>query len=45
MEPRFTTRVMRTLTANRKKLNKESMRKILNEAYPKGCKFTYSSSR
>ena len=37
MEPRFTTRVLRTLTANRKKLDKESMRKILNEAYPKGC--------
>jgi 26S proteasome regulatory subunit N3 len=37
MEPRFTTRVLRTLTATRKKLNKEVMRNILNEAYPKGC--------
>lgn len=31
---------MRTLTANRKKLNKEAMRKILNEAYPQGCMST-----
>jgi 26S proteasome regulatory subunit N3 len=44
MEPRFTTRVLRTLTATRKKLNKESMKKILNEAYPKGCMFTCSTS-
>ena len=28
---------MRTLTHTRKKLNKQSMRNILSEAYPKGC--------
>jgi 26S proteasome regulatory subunit N3 len=43
MEPRFTTRVMRTLTATRKKLNKEAMKNILNQAFPKGCKFGYSA--
>jgi 26S proteasome regulatory subunit N3 len=37
MEPRYTTRVMRTLAHTRKKLNKEAMRNILNEAFPKGC--------
>jgi len=37
MEPRYTTRVLRTLTTTRKKLDKDHMRNILNQAFPQGC--------
>lgn len=37
IEPRFTIRVLRTLTATRRRLNKDSIKAILNQAYPKGC--------
>lgn len=37
IEPRFTIRVLRTLNSTRKKLDKESLKAILNQAYPKGC--------
>jgi len=37
IEPRFTIRVLRTLTGVRKKLNKEVLRTVLEKAYPSGC--------
>ncbi len=38
IEPRFTIRVLRTLTTLRKKLTKTLMRSVLDHAFPKGCK-------
>lgn len=40
IEPRFTIRVLRTLNSTRKKLDKESLKAILDQAYPKGCTST-----
>lgn len=37
IEPRFTTRVLRTLTTLRKKLTKPILRDVINRAFPKGC--------
>lgn len=36
-EPRFTTRVLRTLTHLRKKLTKPALKDALDRAFPKGC--------
>ncbi|WVR07220.1 hypothetical protein IAU60_004261 [Kwoniella sp. DSM 27419] len=38
IEPRFTIRVLRTLTTLRKKLNKEALKSVLDQAFPKGSK-------
>ncbi|ODO08966.1 26S proteasome regulatory subunit N3 [Cryptococcus wingfieldii CBS 7118] len=38
IEPRFTVRVLRTLTSLRKKAGKEDLREVLNQAFPKGSK-------
>lgn len=40
IEPRFTTRVLRTLTHLRKKLTKPALKDVLERAFPKGCKST-----
>ncbi|WVF71655.1 hypothetical protein IAT40_006463 [Kwoniella sp. CBS 6097] len=37
-EPRFTIRVLRTLTSLRKKLDKDVLKKVLDQAFPKGSK-------
>jgi 26S proteasome regulatory subunit N3 len=37
-EPRFTTRVLRTLTHLRKKLTKPALKDVLDRAFPKGSK-------
>lgn len=39
IEPRFTARVLRTLTTLRRKLTKSDMKSVLNQAFPKGCKY------
>ncbi|WWC89523.1 uncharacterized protein L201_004447 [Kwoniella dendrophila CBS 6074] len=38
IEPRFTIRVLRTLTTLRKKLNKSNFKNVLDQAFPKGSK-------
>ncbi|OCF36915.1 26S proteasome regulatory subunit N3 [Kwoniella heveanensis BCC8398] len=38
IEPRFTIRVLRTLTTLRKKLDKDVLKKALDQAFPKGSK-------
>ncbi|WVQ99237.1 hypothetical protein IAU59_006369 [Kwoniella sp. CBS 9459] len=38
IEPRFTIRVLRTLTSLRKKLDKDVLKKVLDQAFPKGSK-------
>ncbi|WWC61685.1 uncharacterized protein I303_104270 [Kwoniella dejecticola CBS 10117] len=38
IEPRFTIRVLRTLTTLRKKLNKAVLKNVLDQAFPKGSK-------
>ncbi|WVQ77238.1 hypothetical protein IAR50_006921 [Cryptococcus sp. DSM 104548] len=38
IEPRFTIRVLRTLTSMRKKVGKEDLKEVLNQAFPKGSK-------
>ncbi|WWC70387.1 uncharacterized protein I206_104337 [Kwoniella pini CBS 10737] len=38
IEPRFTIRVLRTLTTLRKKLNKKVLKNVLDQAFPKGSK-------
>lgn len=40
IEPRFTARVLRTLTTLRRRLTKNTMKSVLNQAFPKGCKCT-----
>lgn len=37
IEPRFTTRVLRTLTTLRKKLTRKALKEVLDRAFPKGC--------
>ena len=37
IEPRLTARVLRTLTSTRRKVSKDVLRGVLNQAYPKGC--------
>jgi len=39
IEPRFTTRVLRTLTTLRKKLTRPALKVALTRAFPKGCEF------
>ncbi|ADV20103.1 26S proteasome regulatory subunit N3 [Cryptococcus gattii E566] len=38
IEPRFTIRVLRTLTSLRKKLTKNTLKSVLDDAFPKGSK-------
>ncbi|WWD17477.1 hypothetical protein CI109_101918 [Kwoniella shandongensis] len=38
IEPRFTIRVLRTLTTLRKRLTKEVLKSVLDQAFPKGSK-------
>lgn len=38
VEPRFTTRVLRTLNHLRKKLTKPALKDALERAFPKGCR-------
>ncbi|WVQ82190.1 hypothetical protein IAT38_004318 [Cryptococcus sp. DSM 104549] len=38
LEPRFTIRVLRTLTSLRKKLTKSALKNVLEQAFPKGSK-------
>ncbi|KAI9639580.1 proteasome regulatory subunit C-terminal-domain-containing protein [Dioszegia hungarica] len=38
IEPRFTARVLRTLTTLRRKLTKSAMKAVLNQAFPEGSK-------
>lgn len=42
IEPRFTTRVLRTLTALRKKLTRPALKDALTRAFPKGCEYWLS---
>jgi 26S proteasome regulatory subunit N3 len=35
LEPRFTARVLRTLTGLRKKLYREALQEVVNDVYPK----------
>jgi 26S proteasome regulatory subunit N3 len=35
LEPRFTARVLRTLTGLRKKLYREALQEVVNDLYPK----------
>ena len=45
IEPRLTARVLRTLTGQRKKLTKNALRAVLEQAYPRGCELSRSQSR
>jgi len=38
IESRFIIRVLRTLTTLRKKLTKSAIKKVLDQAFPKGCR-------
>ena len=46
LEPRFTHRVLRTLTALRKRIDDSVLRDAIVDLYPKGasCEFVYSRS-
>lgn len=37
IEPRLTTRVLRTLTTLRKKLTRKALKDAIDRAFPKGC--------
>ncbi len=41
IEPRFTIRVLRTLTTLRKRVTKSALRGVLEAAFPKGCEWAY----